>query len=251
MSHPTGDATYSEAITRATRYMRWVTDVMRPYLGRRLLEVGLGHGGYHSFFGPLDRYVGVDLDEAAVEEMRRRLPAERIEHLDIAASDVEHRLGDERFDTIVAINVLEHVPDDRGAIRNLASILEPGGHLLLWQPALPRIYNDLDRLAGHLRRYTRNSLLQSLPTLLEPVNLAYMNPIGGMGWWLNGWKRKRSLNDPHVNAQIAWFDRYGVPISKALNPITKRWFGQSIFLAARRGGWSAPPEDLMVDRDHR
>lgn len=236
MHHPTGESTYSEAITRATRYMRWVTDVMRPYLGRRLLEVGLGHGGYCGYFGPLERYVGVDLDAEAVEQARRARPEERIEVLDIAAPDVNSRLGAEQFDTIVAINVLEHVPDDRAALGNLASILEPGGHLLLWQPALPMLYNDLDRLAGHVRRYTRASLLGRVPDSLEPIDVAYMNPIGGLGWWLNGLKRKQSLNDRHVNAQIAWFDRCGVPVSRALNPLTRRFFGQSIFLAARQRG---------------
>jgi len=228
------DTTFSHAIAGASNYMRWVTDEMRPYIGRRLLEVGLGHGAYRSHFGELEGYLGIDIDGDAVEAARAKSPEARFEQADIADLGFSARFTPDRFDTIVAINVLEHVPDDTAAFGQLMGALAPGGHLLLWIPAMPALYNDMDRLAGHVRRYTRHGLRGQLEALGEVRDLRYVNPIGGLGWWANGLVRKRSLNDPHVNMQIEWFDRIGVPISRTLGHATGRLFGQSLFAAVRK-----------------
>jgi len=226
--------TFSKAIVGARNYMRWVVDEMRPYLGKRLLEVGLGHGAYRAHFGHFESYAGIDLDAAAVDAARAEAPGVRFEQADIADPSFAARFSPDRFDTIVAINVLEHVPDDRRAFEQLMGALAPGGHLLLWLPALPMLYNDLDRLAGHERRYTQADIRSSLSHLGEIRDLRYVNPIGGLGWWANGLVRKRSLNDSHVNWQIAWFDRVGVPVSRLVSGATSRSFGQSVFAAVRK-----------------
>src|SRR5262249_48336529 len=138
--------------------------------------------------------------------------------------------GQRPFKSIVCLNVLEHIEDHGRAVRNLARALNPGGHLLVIVPALPALYNDLDRLAGHHRRYRRHEVGELLSDAgLKPERVDYFNPIGGLGWWANRLQRHRSLNDTMVNTQITLFDRWLVPVSRGINPLTKHFFGQSVF----------------------
>ncbi len=133
------------------------------------------------------------------------------------------------------INVLEHIAEDGKAIENLIAALTPGGHLLLNIPAFNFLYNDLDRLAGHIRRYNKRSLEALLKgKRVEIVELYYFNPVGGIGWWANSFKKHHSLNSTAVNNQIKIFEKFILPISRFLTPITAKFFGQSIVCIARR-----------------
>jgi SAM-dependent methyltransferase len=138
-------------------------------------------------------------------------------------------------DAVFNINVLEHIEDDAHAIANLVDVLKLGGHLLISVPAHMLLYNDLDRLAGHFRLYTTRRLLELLSNQpVEIVRLNYFNPIGGLGWLANRLKRHNSLNDSAVNGQIVLFDKYVVPLSRALDPLSRNFFGQSVICIARR-----------------
>ncbi|CAA7612120.1 bifunctional 2-polyprenyl-6-hydroxyphenol methylase/3-demethylubiquinol 3-O-methyltransferase UbiG [Magnetospirillum sp. UT-4] len=234
-SVPTGASTYSSAIATADRYTRWIVDAVRPYIGRRILEIGVGHGSYRAAFGDCQAYVGIDIDEAAVAEAQRRCPGGEYLAGDITSAGLAAVLGGRAFDTVVCINVLEHVRDDAAAIANLLQLLDPGGHLILFVPAFPGLYGSLDRLAGHMRRYRLDDLRRLVPAGAgEVVRSCYFNSIGGVGWWVNGLVGHASLNDPAVNGQIAVFDRFVVPISRLVDPVTRRFFGQSAICVVRR-----------------
>src|SRR5208282_5810985 len=131
-------------------------------------------------------------------------------------------------------SVLEHIPEDGAAVKQLMSILPAGGHLLLYVPAFPALYTDLDRLAGHCRRYTRKSLAALVPAEADILRLDYVNPIGGLGWWLNGKVPHHSLDSSAVNGQIAVFDKYILPVSRLLTPLFRHVFGQSLICVLRR-----------------
>lgn len=231
----TGADTYSSAIADAQNYMGWLVDTFRPYLRGRILEVGIGHGYYSAMLSECGDYLGVDHDADSVAEASAAFPNQRFAPCDILQRDQLRALLPSGADAVVSINVLEHIEDDATAIGNLVDILNPGGHLLLSVPALMMLYNDLDRLAGHCRRYTTaamRSLLEDQP--VEIVKLCYFNPIGGLGWWVNSLKRYESLNEGGINGQIRFFDRYVVPVSKAIDPLFRPFFGQSVTCIARR-----------------
>jgi SAM-dependent methyltransferase len=231
----TGAETYSSAIAHAQNYMNWVVDTFRPHLRGRILEVGIGHGHYSALLGSYGEYLGIDLNETSVVQARTDFPARRFAACDILDRAQLRAVVGGDVDTIVSINVLEHIEEDSTAITNLVDILKPGGSLLLSVPALMMLYNDLDRLAGHCRRYTTRmlrQLLQGQP--VDVVSLRYFNPIGGLGWWANSLKRHESLNADGVNAQIRIFDKYIIPLSRAVDPLFARVFGQSVICIARR-----------------
>lgn len=231
------DKTYSSAIVEASNYTRWVVDEFRPFIGRRLLEVGLGHGSYREQLPPLEHYVGLDIDEEAVAAAEARAGGSGDLYLaaDITEEALVERLRAQAVDTVLCVNVLEHIEDDRRALANLLAALPSGGRLLLFVPAFQALYNDLDRFAGHHRRYRKASLGALVPQAQARIlRMRYFNAIGALGWWVNSLARHDSLDDPGVNSQIALFDRYVLPLSRAINPLTGPFLGLSLTMVAEK-----------------
>ena len=227
--------TFSSAIADARNYMDWIVGALRPYLGRDILEVGIGHGSYYEYLGKLGSYRGVDIDPANVEASRARYPVGNFAVADICSKEFEARFGQGSVDTVVCCNVIEHIEDDGRAVANMANALVPGGYLLILVPALQQLYGDLDRLAGHYRRYDKPLMLKACAGApLEILELRYFNPIGGLAWWVNRFAKHRSLDADAVNAQIRIFDKYILPVSRMVDPLTRGFFGQSLICVAKR-----------------
>jgi len=218
----------------AHRYMDWMLSPFKSYLRGNIVEVGIGHGSYYERLAPLGKYWGVDIDERSIRAAKERFPDGQFARVDILQADFIVDLLPAKADSIVSINVLEHVSDDSIALKNLVGALKPGGRLMISVPAMMGLYNDLDRLAGHHRRYCVGDfrrMLLGLPVQVE--KLCYFNPIGGVGWWVNRFRRHASLNSDAVNGQIELFERYALPLSRLLDPLTRRFFGQSLICIVR------------------
>ncbi|MGT2434891.1 class I SAM-dependent methyltransferase [Bradyrhizobium betae] len=215
--------------------MNWIIGTMRPYLGRDVLEVGIGHGSYYEILGKLGRYRGVDIAPENVANSRGRYPGGDFAIADICSEEFRARFAPGSVDTVVCCNVIEHIEDDNRAVANMANALSPGGHLLLLVPALQQLYGDLDRLAGHHRRYNKALMLRACAGApIEILELRYFNPIGGLAWWINTFAKHETLDDSAVNIQIRIFDKYILPISRLVDPLTRSFFGQSLICVARR-----------------
>jgi len=233
--HRIGAETYSSAIVDAQNYMRWLISQFTPFLYGRILETGLGHGGYVDQLSPFGEYSGIDIDESSVKEAKAANPGFSFYQGDICKRSTFDQLGLNSFDSVVSINVLEHIEQDNEALSNLVDALNPGGHLMLSLPALNWLYNDLDRLAGHYRRYTRSMLLSRIADLpVQVVKLCYFNPVVGIGWWVNVLLRHNDLDAESVNTQIRLFDKFAVPLSRLIDPLTRSFFGQSITCVLKR-----------------
>lgn len=231
----TGSDTYSDAMSDASNYINWILSSFDDFMTPTIVEVGVGHGSYAAELKSVGSYIGIDIDPESVANARERFPGLTFEVADITQPALVDRFAGRRAGTIICFNVLEHIRDHRAAVRNLAAILEPRGHILIIVPAHDALFNDLDRHASHLRRYRRDDVGGLLEdTGLEVARCEYFNPIGGVGWWANGMVRHKSLNEPGVNAQIALFDRFLVPLSRFLNPATKAIFGQSVLAVGRK-----------------
>jgi SAM-dependent methyltransferase len=203
--------------------------------GRACSRPGIGHGRYYEYFGKLGRYRGVDVDRVNVEAARARYPAGDFAVADICSDEFRARFGPGSADTVVCCNVIEHIEDDNRAVDNLANALTPGGHLLILVPALQQLYGELDRLAGHHRRYDKPLMRKACAGApIDILELRYFNPIGGLAWWVNRFAKHRTLDDDAVNAQIRIFDKYVLPVSRMVDPMTRGFFGQSLICVARR-----------------
>ncbi|MBO6538851.1 MAG: class I SAM-dependent methyltransferase [Rhizobiaceae bacterium] len=227
-------STYSSAVAEADRYTDWILSLFEKRLQGRVLEIGVAHGSYTQRLSNGD-YVGIDIDPLAVEEARARFPGVQLEVADIADRKSLEVLSAGSVDSIVCFNVLEHVERHRDAVNNLLELLRPGGYLFLFVPAMPGLYNDMDRLAGHFRRYTRQAMqevFEGQPAEIE--RLEYVNPVGGVGWWANKLKKHDNLDSGEINSQIRFFMSYLLPVSTALGVVTRNVFGQSLIVEARR-----------------
>jgi SAM-dependent methyltransferase len=219
----------SSEIGNANNYASWIVEVFRPHMGGRILEVGVGYGNYKALLPASKKHMFVDIDASAIDNAKSKYPDENFLHGNIAEPETVAKLQSEQFDTVICFNVLEHIEDDSQAIGNMLSILQPGGKLLLFVPAFPALYSEMDRFAGHFRRYTSSSLRQAVAVWSgDIVEMSYFNPIGGLGWWLNKFVSHKSLDDASVNRQIILFDKYVLPFSRILNRVTKSLFGQSL-----------------------
>lgn len=230
-----GASTMSPAMERADNYARWIVNIFYPYFGSSILEIGSGHGNFNRLFPAASKQLSVDIDTDAVAMARKKYPSKRFMVGDVGSGSFPESVGGEKFSSVLCINVLEHVHDDSRAVRNMLDVLSPGGHLLLLVPAHVALYNDIDKMAGHLRRYDKKSLESLLSgTASQIVKLEYMNPIGGIGWWLNRFLSHKDISSGNISFQVMLFDKVILPVSKVAGLLTRGFFGQSLVCIARK-----------------
>jgi len=168
---------------------------LRRWVGRRVLEIGSGIGNLSAFLLGAERLVLTDTREEYLKRLRQRFarhPHVAVERLYLPT---EHgALAGQRFDTIICLNVLEHVGDDSASLVAIRSMLAPSGRLVLLVPALPALYGTMDRALGHHRRYKRAGLASLLAaTGFRVAHIEYFNLAGVPGWWFAGRVLRRRL----------------------------------------------------------
>ncbi|MGH7787986.1 MAG: glycosyltransferase [Candidatus Binatia bacterium] len=185
--HP--DAAYRSLrrLRDARRYNDWLWTRLAPAVGHRVLEVGSGVGSYTGYLRQHEHVVATDTDEQYLALLRTRFqhhPNIAVQHLDWQRPDLAG-LRAQRFDTVLCLNVLERIEHDDDALATFATLLEPGGHLILQVPAQPALYGELDRGVGHRRRYARDELDAKLRRQGFEVEMAdTFNLPGALGWYL-------------------------------------------------------------------
>jgi glycosyltransferase involved in cell wall biosynthesis len=219
-------------LERARRFNLWMGETLRPYVGDRVLEIGAGIGSLTDQFIPRDFYVASDINPNYLHYLRSYSlgkPYLQIKHID--AGNANHFDGlAERFDTAIMLNVLEHVPDEQLALRNLLSTLEPGGRAIILVPQHPRLFGSLDRVLEHRERYTAAHLEGSLKEAGFAIERIFdFNRFSVPGWWFNGkvLRKKR-------------FSRFQLKVLDTMMPIMKRidrmwpWGGLSVIAIGTR-----------------
>jgi FkbM family methyltransferase len=222
-----------DALGEARNYYRWISSRFAPYLGARMVEVGAGIGTFLSYLLALRPEARV----TAIEPADNNFPHLARRFADDARVTPVHGYLDGAVpsaaaDAVVAVNVMEHVEDDAAFLRHAARALAPGGHLLLFVPALPALFGTLDQAFEHYRRYTRPELLEKLRAAgLEPVEVRYMNVTGIAAWWL--WSkvlRRRTITAGDARVYDRWVvpvvrfleDRFTPPVGNALLAIARK-----------------------------
>lgn len=224
---------------RAMRpYYAWVADRFGPALGRRVLDTGCGVGNF--FGGVADRIefgLGIDLSPVNIAEARERFADQP--HLRFVQADLDEQadaLRAERFDTVVCLDVLEHIEDDLSLLKRLAQIVEPGGHVLIKVPACPWLFGSVDIASDHYRRYNRPMLRQLARCAgLEIKRLRYMN-LSGVGPYFVKSRVLRSKVNFSRTFTPAQLDRIRrvMPWLRRLDRLTGPPVGQSLLLVGQR-----------------
>ncbi len=181
-------------IARAPRFSAWMADVIRPFCGTYVLEIGSGLGSITRRLVPRKRYVASDVNPLHLHTLRA-LRGDR-PYLDAQFCDVTDLSSFPKveggFDTVIALNVIEHVDGDREALANIRSALAPGGRAIVLVPQGEDLFGSLDEVLGHKRRYSEASLRRLAAEAGFTVReLLRFNRIGTPAWWLNGKLLKR------------------------------------------------------------
>ncbi len=185
-----------EIMSAAPRYNRWQYDVIAPWIGKRVLEVGSGVGNMSEHIVAPNRELVVltDIDEWYRQRLRERFaghPEVVVDSLTLPDDKAPARFKDRQLDTVVALNVVEHIEDDVATLGTMARLLAPGGRAVILVPALQALFGSLDEELGHFRRYSRASLAAAFGAAgLRLQRMFWYNRVGVFGWWLNARVRR-------------------------------------------------------------
>lgn len=176
-------------LERARRFNLWMGDVLRPFVGDRVLEIGAGIGNLTNQLIPRELYVASDINPNYLHYLRSYSfgkPYLRV--MEIDAGNPEHFRGlENQFDTVLMLNVIEHLPDPQKALGNLWTALEPGGRAIILVPQHPALYGTLDEALEHRERYTRALLERTLTDAGFNIERIFdFNRFSVPGWWFNG-----------------------------------------------------------------
>ncbi|GAA2366191.1 class I SAM-dependent methyltransferase [Nonomuraea africana] len=215
----------------AKNYRQYEFDMVAPHVGRSMLEIGSGLGHFAEQFLPrLDRLVVSDFDPYCVDQLRKRF-ADRsdVDVLHFALPDAVPM--EEKVDTVVMMNVLEHIEEDAEALRSLARVVTPGGRIIIWVPGYMQLYGDFDKKVGHVQRYTPKTLSSSVAKagldidVIKPINF-----LGGIAWWAAVRRGGVGYPDPRL---VKIYDRTVVPATRLIERFIRPPFGQTVFCVAR------------------
>jgi SAM-dependent methyltransferase len=220
-----------EAVANAKNYYRWIVERFAPFFGRRVVEVGAGIGTFAEFIistPGVESLVCVEPAENVFPALAGRFSDDK--RVRTVRANIEQLELDDGADSLVAVNVLEHVEDDESFLVTAAKIVVPGGHLLLFVPAHQFLYGSLDAAFEHFRRYSKpgiSSLI--LRSGWEPLRISNVNIAGILPWLIAGKLLRRTTLGPR---QVQIFDRMVIPVMRKVESIREPFIGQSLLVVA-------------------
>jgi SAM-dependent methyltransferase len=228
-----------ESMAFARKYHGWILDTFRPFLGKHIVEVGAGSGSFSRLLletGP-ERLDAIEpsinlfplltdrldrIDEQQVGYAHRGTLDDTVESIRRAGSP----------DSIIYVNVLEHIEDDARELRTMHSLLQPGGHALIFAPAHPWLMGSMDHQLGHYRRYTKAGLIQKCEQAGFNVRLSsYFDMLGIVPWWIQYCVLQSETMEPSA---VRFYDRYVVPVSQFLQRAIHPPLGRNLILVAEK-----------------
>jgi SAM-dependent methyltransferase len=228
-----------EAMSFARNYHRWILRVFEPHLGKRLVEVGAGAGSFSELLlaRPFDSLSLVEPSREMYALLTSNLEAlragERVKPYNAVFRQVAEAIeSEQRPDSVIYINVLEHIADDEGELRAVHSTLAPGGRAFVFVPALRWLYGSFDRLIQHQRRYAKEELERKCEAAGFRVVLSrYFDLAGVLPWWV----KYRLLKSETMEAgAVRLYDRLVVPLAEAFEGVVAPPLGKNIILIAEK-----------------
>ncbi len=235
------------SLTDAHNYADWIGELIEPWLGEKVVEIGAGAGTLTERLARRAHVVATDPSPRLVARLRARLG----DRPDVTVDEglLDEVVDRHAADTFVLVNVLEHIPDDVGALRRMRDRLPAGGRVVLFVPALDALYSTFDARIGHHRRYDKASLRRALAEAgLRPEALRYVNSVGAAAWFTVA----RLLgSEPTKRGPALAYDRLAVPVLRRLERRVTPPIGQSLFCVATPAPVEAPrrgvrPEPVVV-----
>ena len=222
-----------EVISEAVQFNRWLYDTIAPFCTGKILEIGSGLGNISKYFIENNKHIvlsDIRTNYCQFLETQFHLNEHNlIKNLDLVDPAINEKFGDrfDSFDTVFALNVVEHIENDELAIENCLKFLKPGGTLIVLVPAYQFLYNSFDKVLGHYRRYTKSHLKRSfLKKGLLIRSAKYFNASGMIGWFVSGMIQK---NKTIPRSQMHLYNRL-VPLFKIIDKCLLNQTGLSVIV---------------------
>lgn len=216
-----------ELFQEARRWKSYLGQMIKPHIQGRVLEVGAGLGGTTPYLmtSAATEWILLEPDPEMAAGLHQKKEAGQFPAFTQVIEGTLADLGNSGFDTILYIDVLEHIEDDQTEFNRAAGKLNPGGRIIILSPALPFLYSPFDRAIGHHRRYNRKTLLALAPKEMKLIRLRFLDIFGMILSLGNKWIIKK----PYPNrVQIRFWDKTIVPLSIVFDKLTQYWMGRSI-----------------------
>jgi len=217
-----------ELFEKAENWKAYYGNLIKDYLGQEVLEVGAGIGATARMLcsGKQTRWLCLEPDPAMADRLKslidtHKLPSSSQVKLGLVA-DLQPQ---EMFDSIIYIDVLEHIEDDREELKTSCAHLNPGGFLVVLSPAHQSLYTPFDEAIGHHRRYNKQSLSAVVPESLESIELKYLDSVGAIASLGNRFVLKSDIPSAR---QLAVWDKLMIPLSRVVDPLLGYRAGKSI-----------------------
>lgn len=223
-----------EIMAEMPRYYDWIAAMFRDHVKGQVLEIGPGLGALSQRLLPnADHLHLVEPSANLIGELRGRIGDNA--KVSVHNQTVEAFLATApkgAFDAVVMANVLEHIEDDRAVVAGIRACLKPQGKLLIFVPAMPFLYSNLDRAVGHYRRYTRGHLGEVLAAAgFDIVHIRYMDMLGIVPWWIV----MTLFGSTTFNRRmVRLYDAVGVPVARAIETRFPPGVGKNVLAVARR-----------------
>lgn len=230
------EGTDLELLAVLTSYRDWIVSQFAPHLRGHIVEYGAGTGNFSELLVPFaDRLDLVEPSLNLIPALHQKFDGHS--SVRVIAGTLEETAAatpPESHDTVVTVNVLEHIEDDMSALEGFRRTLKPGGALLIFVPAMPSLYSEMDRKVGHFRRYRGRDLQAKCRSAgFAIVKQRYFDILGVIPWWLIN-RVMGSTSFDHRLARI--YDRYFVPVGRMIESVVHPPIGKNIILVARRPG---------------
>lgn len=222
----------------ASNWKSYWAGVVSPFVQGRILDAGAGQGNNLPILlnDRCTEWTALEPDAKLLEKTHRLGSIAKDPRLRLVCGNTSHLLTQQpvpSFDTIIYIDVMEHIEDDLGEFQRAAHLLHPGGHLVVLSPAFQSLYSPFDAAIGHCRRYENTSLRRP-----QALGLTMVKATSSMPWaspsTANRWLLKQSM--PTLG-QIHFWDKRVIPVSRVVDPLVRHAFGRSII-----GIWQRPAD---------
>ena len=221
-----------ELFANAPHFNKWLFENISSYCQGNILEIGSGIGNISKLLLQQNLQVTLsdlrkDYCEQLLLDFGKNSNLQNVLQIDLSLKDFEKKYEQSlhKFDTVIALNVIEHIEDDNLVINNCKKLLKPNGRLIILVPAFMKLYNSFDKELGHYRRYNKKKLGDLFQTQhLQIIRIQYFNCAGILGWWFTGSILKKKIIPRN---QLAIYEKL-VPLFRLFDNLLMKRIGLSV-----------------------
>ena len=217
-----------ELFQHATAWKQYYATILKPYIRGNVLEVGAGIGSTTKYLcdGSQEKWLCLEPDPSLFKKLQDKIQNRELPSCCYAVKGLTSDLQtDIKFDTILYIDVIEHIENDRQELQQAKDLLANHGSLIVLVPAHQSLYSSFDKAIGHFRRYNKRRLLSIASNTFQPEKLVYLDSVGLFASLMNKYLLKQDY--PTIK-QINLWNKFMIPVSRTLDRIVNYNLGKTL-----------------------